>query len=156
MINPLPEGTQPLIPYMIMHDCAKAMEYYKKVFMAEEVYRMPSPDGKKIMHAEMRISGCVVYMADECPEMGAKSPKGMKHHSIGMTMYCLDAEKVQKRAVKHGATVVKKVELQFWGDKMGTIVDPFGHQWTFMQRVEELTPDQVQERGMKAMAGAKA
>lgn len=156
MINPLPEGTQPLIPYMTMHDCAKAMEYYKKVFMAEEISRMPSPDGKKIMHAEMRISGCVVYMSDECPEVGAKSPKGMKHHSIAMTMYCLDAEKVQKRAIKHGATMVKKVELQFWGDKMGTVVDPFGHQWTFMQRVEELSPEQVHERGMKAMAGSKS
>jgi PhnB protein len=153
MINPLPEGTQPLIPYMIMHDCAKAMEFYKKVFMAEEIARMPSPDGKKIMHAEMRISGCMVYMGDESPEMNAKSPKGMKHHSISMTMYCMDADKVFQRCVKHGSTVVRKMELQFWGDKMGTIVDPFGHQWTLMQRVEELTPAQIRERGKKAMAG---
>lgn len=153
MINPLPEGTQALIPYLIMHDCAKAMEFYKKVFMAEETMRMPSPDGKKIMHAEMRISGCTVYMGDECPEMGAVSPKGTKNHSVGMTMYCLDADKVFNRCVKSGSTVVKKMELQFWGDKMGTIVDPFGHQWTFMQRVEELTPEQIQQRGRKAMAG---
>ncbi len=153
MINPLPENTQPLIPYMIMHDCAKAMDFYKKVFLAEELMRMPSLDGKKIMHAEMRISGCTVYMADECPEMGAKSPKGMKHHPISMTLYCLDADKVFERCVKHGSKVVKKMELQFWGDRMGTLVDPFGHQWTFMQRVEELSPEQIEERGKKAMAG---
>lgn len=153
MINPLPEGTQPLIPYLIMHDCAKAMDYYKKVFKAEEVSRLPSPDGKKIMHAEMRISGCMVYMGDECPEVGARSPKGSKHYSVGMTMYCLDANKVMQRAVKHGATVLRKLELQFWGDKMGTVMDPFGHQWTFMQRVEELNEQQIKERGEKAMAG---
>ena len=153
MINPLPEGAQALIPYLTMDNCAKAMEFYKKVFMAEEVMRMPSPDGKKIMHAEMRIAGCMVYMGDECPESGAKSPKGMKHHSVGMTLYCLDADKVFKRCVKHGSTVTKKMELQFWGDKMGTIVDPFGHQWTLMQRVEELSPEQMHERGKKAMAG---
>ncbi len=152
MINPLPEGAQPLIPYLVMHDCAKAMEFYKKVFMAEEVMRMPSPDGKKIMHAEIRIAGCMVYMSDECAEMNAKSPKGMKHHSIGMTLYCLDATKVFNRCVKGGATVAKKMELQFWGDKMGTVIDPFGHHWTLMQRVEELSPEEMQERGKKAMS----
>lgn len=152
MINPLPEGSQPLIPYMVMHDCAKAMDFYKNVFLAEEVMRMPSPDGKKIMHAEMRISGCMVYMGDECPQQGAKSPKGAKHRSVTMTLYCLDAEKVFQRAVDHGAKVVKDMELQFWGDKMGSLIDPFGHQWTLMQRVEELSPEEIQKRGEKAMA----
>ena len=151
MINPLPEGTQPLIPYLVLHDCAKAIDYYKKVFLGEEISRMASPDGKKIMHAEMNISGCMVYMSDECAEMGAKSPKGSKHHSMSLTLYCLDADKVFKRAVKHGAKAVREMELQFWGDRMGTLVDPFGHQWTLLQRVEDLSQDEIHERGLKAM-----
>ena len=153
-INPLPEGTQPLIPHLVFDDCAKAMDFYKKVFMAEEIMRMKTPDGKKIAHAEMRISGCMIWMGDECPQMGAVSAKGQKNHSMSLALYCLDADKVFERCVKAGSKVVKPLENAFWGDRYGTIQDPFGHQWTLMQRIEELSPQEIHARGQKVMAGA--
>lgn len=153
-IRPLPEGTHAIVPYLIMDNAAKAMDFYKKVFAAEEMMRMPSPDGKKIMHAEMRIAGCMVWMSDECADMGFQSPKTAGTSTVGITMYCLDADKVFNRAVKAGAKAVKPMENQFWGDRMGTLRDPFGHLWTLMQRVEEVPPAEMMERSKKAMAHA--
>lgn len=152
-ISPLPKGTQAVVPYLVMHDCAKALEFYKNVFAAQEMMRMPSPDNKKIMHAEMQIAGCMVYLADECGEMNFRSPKTAGTTTVCLTVYCLDADKVFNRAVKNGCKVVKPMENQFWGDRMGTVTDPFGHMWTLMQRIEELTPQQMMERSKKAMAG---
>ncbi len=151
-INPLPEGTQALVPYLIVKNAKKAMDFYKKVFAAEEVMRMPGPDGK-IMHAEMQVAGCRFYLADECNEGHFKAPK--KGSPVGMTLYCLDADKVFSRAKQHGAKVVKPMEDAFWGDRYGTVSDPFGHWWTLMTRKEELTVEQVLERGRAMMAGAK-
>lgn len=150
-IDPLPEGTQPLVPYIIVDNADKAIDYYKKVFLAEEVTRMHGPDGKKIMHAEIRICGCMLYLADEHPEMGAKSPKSLTHSPVSLTLYCLDADKVFHRAVKQGAEMIRPMMDAFWGDRHGTVKDPFGHSWTLMTRKEQLSPDEIQERGKKAM-----
>ena len=156
-ISPLPKGTQAVVPYLIINDCAKAIDFYKKVFAAHEVMRMESPDKKKIMHAELLVAGCMIYMGDECNEMkNFRSPKTMGATSVAMTLYCLDANKVFQRAVKAGCKVVKPMENQFWGDKMGSVADPFGHLWTLMQRVEELTPAQVMERSKMAMMAGKS
>lgn len=152
-INPLPNGTQALVPYLIVKNANKAIDFYKKVFAAEEVMRMPGPDGKKIMHAELRVAGCMMYLGEECNEGPMKAPK--KGNSVAMTLYCLDADKVFDRAKNHGAKVVKPMQDQFWGDRMGTVTDPFGHMWTLMTRKEELTVEEVMERGRMAMAGAK-
>ena len=151
-MNPLPEGTQPLVAYLVIKNCAKAMDFYKKVFLAEEMTRMLSPDGKMIVHAEMKISGCMLYLADEHPKMGYKSPHTLGGTPVGMTLYCLDAEKVFERCVKAGAKSMKPMADTFWGDRMGTVQDPFGHQWTLMQRVREMSPQEIHEAGIKAMA----
>ncbi|MBI3928041.1 MAG: VOC family protein [Armatimonadetes bacterium] len=151
-VNPLPEGTQPLVPYLIVKDAAKAIDFYKKVFAAEEVARMPCPESKKIMHAELRIAGCMLYLADEQPEAGFKSPRTLGGSPVGMTLYCLDADKVFQRAVSAGAKVLKPMADAFWGDRYGTVTDPFGHQWTVMMRKEELTMEQVMQRSKTAMA----
>lgn len=153
-INPLPPRTQAVVPYLVMPDCAKAIAFYKKVFAAEEIMRMPGPDGKSIMHAEINIAGCMVYMADEHADCGQKSPAKLGTTTVGLTLYCLDANKVFERAVKAGAKASRPMQDMFWGDRMGTIIDPFGHHWTLMQRVEELTPKQVMERSKLAMANA--
>ena len=152
MINPVPNGCQPLVAHLCMHDCAKAMDFYKKVFAAEEVMRMPGPNGK-IMHAEMRIAGCMFFLADDCGQGYTRSPREARTTTVTMTMYCLDADKVFDRAVKAGAKSVQPMQDAFWGDRMGVVNDPFGHQWMLMTRKEELTMDQMMERGKKMMAG---
>ena len=152
MVDPVPSGAQPLIPHLCLQDCAKAMEFYKKVFKAEEVMRMPGPNGK-IMHAEMRIAGCMVFMADDCGQGYTRAPQLAKTTTVTMTMYCLDADKVFDRAVKAGAKAVQPMHDAFWGDRMGVVNDPFGHQWMLMTRKEELSFDQMMERGQKVMAG---
>ncbi|MBT9583965.1 VOC family protein [bacterium] len=153
-IHPLPPRTQAVVPYLVMADCAKAIAFYKKVFAAEEIMRMPGPDGKSIMHAEINIAGCMIYMADEHPDCGQQSPTKLGTTTVGLTLYCLDANKVFERAVKAGAKSSRPMQDMFWGDRMGTVIDPFGHHWTLMQRVEELTPKQVMERSKLAMANA--
>ena len=152
MINPVPNGCQPLVPHLCMHDCAKAMDFYKKVFAAEEVMRMPGPNGK-IMHAEMRIAGCMFFLADDSGQGYTRSPQQAKTTTVTMTMYCLDADKVFDRALKAGAKMVHAMHDAFWGDRMGVVNDPFGHQWMLMTRKEELTPAQMMERSKKMMAG---
>jgi PhnB protein len=154
MVNPLPEGAQPLIPHLIVKDCAKAIEFYKKVFLAEEMMRMPSPDGKKIMHAELNVSGCHLYLCDEWPDKGAKSPQTLGGSPVTLMLYCLDADKVFHRAVSAGAKVVTPLEDAFWGDRYGKVKDPFGHEWMIMTRKENLTPKQMMERSKKVMAHA--
>lgn len=143
-IQPLPEGTQAVIPYLTVENAAKAMEFYKKVFAAEEMMRLPGPDGKGVMHAEMRVAGCTIYLSDLC--MQAKKEVAPSMPAIGLTMYCLDADKVFHRAVKHGAKAVREMTNMFWGDRVGTVVDPFGHHWTLMQRVEVVSPEEMVKR----------
>jgi PhnB protein len=152
-VNPLPEGTQPLVPYLMVENAAKAIEYYKEVFMAEEGMKMTEPDGKKVMHAELRIAGCTMYIADACEDRKSKRSKN-EGHQISLTLYCLDADKVYARALEHGAKSEKPMEDAFWGDRYGSFVDPFGHMWTVMTRKEELSVNEVMERGKKAMAHA--
>lgn len=152
-INPLPENTQALVPYLIVKNAKKAIDFYKKVFKAEVMMKMPSPDGKKIMHAELNVAGCMMYLADACEDGHFKAPKDGS--PMGLTLYCLDADKVFQRAVKHGAKVMKPMEDAFWGDRYGTVKDPYGHWWTLMTRKEELSMEEVMERGKLAMAGAK-
>ena len=151
-VSPLPEGTQPLVPYIIVDNAAKAIEYYQKVFLAEEISRMAGPDGKKVMHAELLICGCMMYLADEHPEVGAKSPRNLPHMPVSFTLYCLDADKVFQRAIKAGGTVMRPMMDAFWGARHGTVCDPFGHQWTLMTRKENLSPEELKERGKSAMA----
>lgn len=153
-IQPLPKHTQAIVPYLIVNNAAKAIDFYKKVFAAQEMMRMLGPDGKKIMHAELQISGCMVYLADMCQDSTHQPPDKLGTTTVGLTMYCLDIDKVFDRAVKHGCKVTKAVSDMFWGDRMGTLCDPFGHQWTLMQRVEELSPAEVAKRAQKAMAMA--
>lgn len=153
-VSPLPEGTtQAVIPYLIVNDAHKAIDFYKKVFAAQEIMRMPSEDKKKILHAELQVAGCLIWLADDCSDMKhMRSPKSVGATTVSMNMYCLDADKVFNRAVKAGCSVAKPLENQFWGDRMGTVIDPFGHMWTLLQRVEEVTPAEMTKR-YKAMAG---
>jgi len=151
-VNPIPEGCEGIIPHLIVKGGTQAIEFYKKAFGAEEVMRIPSPDGR-VMHAELRIGSSLVYLADDFPEMcGGKSrnPKSLGGTPGTVHRYVTDCDSVVKRAVEAGATVSMPVQDMFWGDRYGVVEDPFGHSWSFATHKRDLTPEQIS----KAMAEA--
>jgi len=150
-VNPIPEGYHSVTPYLIVRGAAKALEFYKKAFGAEEIMRMESPGGK-IAHAEIQIGNSRIMLADEHPEMDAKAPESFGGSPISLLIYCKDVDGQVKTAVEAGARIVRAVKDQFYGDRMGTIKDPFGHSWTIGTHIEDLTPEQMKERAAKAMA----
>ncbi len=147
-VKPVPDGMDRMIPHLVMSDANAAIEFYKKAFGAEEMMRMPGPGGK-IMHAQLRINGHVLMLADEM--MGQKSAKTMGGSPAGCMLYVEDADKVFERAVAAGATVEMPLANQFWGDRYGKLRDPEGYSWSIATQVEELTPAQMMERMKTAM-----
>jgi PhnB protein len=151
-IKPIPEGYGSVTPYLIVQGAANAIDYYKKVFGATERMRMPGPDGK-IAHAEIQIDGSYIMLADENPEMGARSPKTVGGSPVSLLVYVENVDRTVEKAVAEGAKVKSKVENKFYGDRMGGIEDPFGHQWYVATHVEDVSPEEMQRR-MEAMAHA--
>lgn len=151
-VKPIPEGYGAVTPYLIIQGAADAINYYKKAFGATERMRMPGPDGK-IGHAEIQIGGSNIMLADENPEMGARSPKSVGGASIGLVLYVENVDKTVEKAVAAGAKIKTKVEDKFYGDRMGTIEDPFGHVWYVGTHVEDVSPEEMKRR-MEAMAHA--
>ena len=154
-VKPIPDGYASVTPYLIVSGAAQALDYYKMAFDAQEIMRMPSPDGK-IMHAEMQIGSARIMLADEVPQMGHKSPQTLGGSGVGLMLYVTDVDDTFQRAVSGGGKVVRPVINQFYGDRSGTITDPFGHQWTIATHVEDIAEDEMQRRAeeaMKSMAG---
>jgi len=154
--QPIPEGYSTISPYLAVDDAAEAIEYYKKAFGAEETERMEAPDGK-IGHAELKIGDSHVMLSDPFPQASTTPPKELGGTSASIFMYVEDVDAVVQKAVDAGATVTMEVEDQFWGDRFGSITDPFGHNWSIATHIEDLTPEEIEERGkaaMAAMAGA--
>ncbi len=143
-VKAIPTGYHSVTPYLIVDGAAAALDYYHRAFGAEEVFRMPM--GAKIGHAEFRIGDSVVMLSDEWPEMGYLGPTRRGGASIGLMIYVDDVDAVFDRAVKAGATVEKPVQNQFYGDRSGTLVDPFGHRWSVATHVEDVAPDEMQRR----------
>lgn len=144
-VKPVPDGYQRITPYLIIRGAERAIEFYKSVFGAAELMRLPAFEGK-IGHAELRIGDSVVMLADEFPEMGALSPQTVGGSPVGLLLYIEDVDAVVARAVAAGATLKTPVEDKFYGDRSGTIVDPFGHVWHVSTHKEDLTPDEVRRR----------
>jgi len=154
--QPIPEGYSTISPYLAVDDAAEAIAYYKKAFGAEETVRMDAPDGR-IGHAELKIGDSHVMLSDPFPDASTTPPKELGGTSASIFMYVEDVDAVVQQAVGAGATVRMEVEDQFWGDRFGSITDPFGHNWSIATHVEDLTPEEIEERGkaaMAAMAGA--
>jgi uncharacterized glyoxalase superfamily protein PhnB len=153
MAQPIPAGHHTITPHLVIKGASEAIEFYKKAFSAEEAFRMPfpGPDGQvKIGHAELHIGDSVLYLADEFPQQGVTGPNG--HSPVSLHMYVTDADAVFKRAVAAGATVTMPLADMFWGDRYGKLVDPFGHHWSIATHVEDLTPEQMEERKAAAFA----
>jgi PhnB protein len=154
--QPIPDGYSTISPYLAVDDAAEAIEYYKKAFGAEETERMEAPGGK-IGHAELKIGDSHVMLSDPFPQASTTPPKELGGTSASIFMYVEDVDAVVQKAVDAGATVTMEVEDQFWGDRFGSITDPFGHNWSIATHIEDLTPEEIEERGkaaMAAMAGA--
>jgi PhnB protein len=150
-VRPVPEGYHTVTPYLTVEDAAEAIEYYKKAFGAKESVRMDAPGGK-IGHAELEIGDSRVMLSDPFPQASTKPPKELGGTSASVFLYVEDVDAVVKQAVDSGATVTMEVADQFWGDRFGTVTDPFGHVWSIATHVEDLTPEEIAERGKAAMA----
>jgi PhnB protein len=149
--NPIPEGYHTVSPYLAVEDAARAIEYYTKAFGAKEVVHMDAPNGQ-IGHAELQIGDSRVMLADPFPQSSTRPPKELGGTSVSVFMYVEDVDATVKQAVSAGATVTMEVADQFWGDRFGTITDPFGHVWSIATRVETVSPEEIEERGKAAMA----
>jgi PhnB protein len=149
--KPIPDGYNMITPYLAVDDAARAIEYYKQAFGAKERVRMDAPGGK-IGHAELEIGDSLLMLSDPFPQASTKPPKELGGTSASAFMYVEDVDAVVKQAVDAGATITMEVSDQFWGDRFGTITDPFGHVWSIATHVEDLTPEEIAERGKEAMA----
>jgi PhnB protein len=150
--KPIPDGYQSVIPYLIVSGAAKALDYYQKAFGAKERMRLPMPDGR-IGHAEIEIGDCVVMLADEFPQMGAKSPQTIGGTPVGICIYVADVDTIFKQAIAAGGKEEKPLQNQFYGDRSGTLIDPFGHKWTVATHIEDVSPEEISRR-MAAMKPA--
>jgi PhnB protein len=144
-VKPIPEGYHSLTPYLIIKGAAEALEFYKSAFGAEEVVRMPMPDGR-IGHAEIRIGNSMLMIADEMEEMGYRSSQTLNGSPVGFIIYLEDVDKEFQRAIDAGGTVVRPLENKFYGDRMGTLRDPFGYEWSLGTHIEDVSPEEMTRR----------
>jgi PhnB protein len=144
-VKAIPEGYHSVTPYLIIKGATGAIDYYKKVFGASEIMRFPTPDGQ-IGHAELKIGDSVIMLADEQPARGYRSPKALGGSPTSIMLYVNDVDSVFKKAVDAGANVQQPVKDQFYGDRSGTITDPFGHVWTIGTHKEDVTPEEMKRR----------
>jgi PhnB protein len=151
-VKPIPEGYHSLTPYLIVTDGAQAIEFYKKAFGATEVMRFPAPGGK-IGHAELRIGDSLVMLADEHPDMGCRGPEAYGGTPVSLHLYVEDVDRVFGQALAAGAKQQRPVKDQFYGDRSGTLQDPFGHVWTVSTHKEDLSPEEMQKRAAAAHGG---
>jgi PhnB protein len=153
-VKPVPDGYHTVTPYLIVRDAARAIEFYKAALGATELFRMADPSSGKVGHAEIRIGDSVVMLADEHPEFMAVGPQTLGGTTFGILVYVPDVDAQFARAVAAGGTVERPLKDQFYGDRSGTFVDPFGHKWTIATHVEDVPPEEMSRR-MEAMAKAK-
>jgi PhnB protein len=151
MAKPIPEGYRTVTPYLVFDGASEAIDFYKKAFGAKERMRMEAPGGK-IGHAEIEIGDSIVMLADSFPQSTTKPPSELGGTTAGVFLYVEDVDAVVQRAVDEGATITMEVADQFWGDRFGSINDPFGHSWSVATHVEDLSPDEIAERAKEAMA----
>ena len=154
MVQPIPAGYAGVTSYLIIRDAASAIDYYKKAFGATEVMRLPGPDGS-IGHAELKIAGGNIMLADESPEMGHRSVQSYGGSPVSLMFYVPDVDKSFAQAIAAGGKVKNAVKDQFYGDRSGTLVDPFGHVWTVATHIEDVSMDEINRRMAKMMQGSE-
>jgi len=149
-VKAIPDGYHAVTPYLIVAGAARAIEFYKDVFGATERMRIAGPDGT-VGHAELQVGDSVVMLADEVPAMGHKGPKAYGGAAVSLMIYVTDVDATFKRALGAGSKELRAVQNQFYGDRSGTLEDPFGHCWTVSTHVEDVAPDEMARRAENAM-----
>ena len=146
-----PHGMSAVTPHLICAGAANAIEFYKNAFGAEEKYRMPGPDGK-LWNAMITIGGAAIMLVDEMPEWGSLGPLALKGSPVTIHLFVKDADAAAAQALKAGATLMMPVADQFWGDRYGIVVDPYGHKWSLAQHLRDLTPEEMHAAMLEFMA----
>lgn len=152
-VKPIPDNYHRVTPYLIVNGAADAIDFYKKIYGATEIMRMPGPDGK-IGHAELKIGDSVIMLADENLEMGHKGPRTFGGSPVSLLLYVENVDRVVKNAVEAGSKLVRPVADQFYGDRTGGLVDPFGHEWYLATHIEDVSPDEMKKRADAMVAAA--
>ena len=156
MTNPIPPGSEGLIPHLVVKGAAEAVEFYKKAFGAEGLRRSPGPDGERLMHAELQVGRARLYLCDDFPEFcGGKerNPLALGGSPVVLHQYVKDVDAAIAKAEKAGATVTMPAQDMFWGDRYGTVLDPYGHTWSFATHVSDPTPEEMAAAAAKAFGG---
>jgi len=144
-VKPIPDGYPTATPYLIVGNAARAIDFYKQAFAATETMRMAVPGGK-IMHAEIKIGTSPIMLADEFPEHDIRSPQTLGGSPVGLLLYVADVDSFFQRAVAAGGRVLKPIQDQFYGDRSGTLIDPFGHKWTIATHKEDVSAEEMKKR----------
>lgn len=147
-VKPIPEGYHTITPYLVVKGASKAIDFYKKAFGATELFRMDGPNGT-IAHAELKIGDSPIMLADENPQMGFGAPETGSRSPVGLMIYVDDVDKVSAQAIAAGIKTERPVEDQFYGDRSGNFVDPFGHRWTISTHKEDLSKEEIDRRMAK-------
>ncbi len=155
MTKPIPDGYHAVTPTLTVRGAADAIEFYKKAFGAQEVMRFPGPDGKTIMHAEIKIGDSRVMLNDEIPQMKCLSPQSLGGSSCGIFLYVENADDVFNKAVSAGAKSQMPMMDAFWGDRFGSIIDPFGHVWSIATHKKDMTHEELKKAGEEFMGHMK-
>ncbi len=149
-VKPIPDGYYTATPYLIIKDAARAIGFYKQAFGATELMRFADPSGK-VGHAEIKIGNSPIMLADEHPEMGYRGPQSLGGTPVSILLYVADVDALFSRAIAAGAKELRPVKDQFYGDRSGTLVDPFGHVWTIATHKEDVTLEEMNKRAAAAM-----
>ena len=144
-IKAIPDGYHSVTPYLVMRDAAKAIDFYKRALGATETFRFNAPDGK-IGHAEIKVGDSVLMLADEMPDMGYRGPQTLGGTAVSLMVYVEDVDAQFQQAINAGAKVKQPVKDQFYGDRSGTLEDPFGHVWTIATHMEDVSEDELAKR----------
>ena len=145
MTKAIPEGYHSVTPMFVFKDARKAIEFYKSAFGAQEHYAMPGPDGKGVMHAEVQIGDSIIMMGEESPQEPCKSAETVGGSPINFYLYVENVDAAFRRALEAGAEARMPVQDMFWGDRAGTVQDPFGYGWTLATHIKDLTPQEIQQ-----------
>jgi len=151
-VKKIPDGMSGNIPHLIVDGASEAIEFYKEAFGAQEMYRSPAPDGRRLMHASLRIGDSTVFLCDDFPEYSGKesNPKALGGCTTTIHRYVEDCDATVEQAEKAGAIVIMKPEDTFWGDRYAMIADPFGHRWSFATHIKDVSPEEMTEAAKTA------
>ena len=150
-VKPIPEGYHTATPYLTVRDAARAIDFYKRAFGAQEIVRMDGPQGK-IGHAELKIGDSMIMLSDEMPMGGTRSPQTLGGTTAAIFLYVKDVDAAFKQATSAGAKVEAPLADMFWGDRFGKLTDPFGHSWAMATHKEDVAPEEMAKRSREAMA----